>query len=148
MSTRVIGQQTSKAAFKKIWRIKGSPTLGIIGPISGWTLPAGVTFNSRLNTFVDSNGDPTEVEWSTQTTTAVNFLPRGVSTTQNMEVAGVVSTQYTEVVVQWDAATETAIANAWGIVLNSKLWRVERWQLEPLGAVTPTEISLTLVEGE
>ena len=146
--SRVHGIETKAKAFMKLWRLCGSPVLGVIGPISSWTLPDGVFYDKHVGTFVDDASLPVDIDWEDQDTTNIAFLPQGVSFDVGLEIGGVTSTRYTNVILLWTAETEENINAAWGIVIGENLYTIERWSAEPIGVPTPSTLSVSLAEGE
>lgn len=145
--TKPLGARQALTAFTKTWRLSGEPTLQIIHPISEWSLPAGATYDRHLDQFVDAAGAPVPLDWRTQPATAVGFLPKSGSHNAALRMLGIVTTDTMNVVVPWTAQTQARVQNAWGVVLDNRLYRVQSWQPAPAGVAEPVTIDLYLTEG-
>jgi hypothetical protein len=143
---KVIGSLMSKRAFMKLWRLSGKPELAIIKPIAAWTLPAGVSYDSNLDRFVDGSGRTANVGWASQPALTVGFLANPQRNDVSLEVPGVTTVARTNVTLLWSVATQAALAEAWGIVISGKLYRIKNWELIPLGVSTPNSIDVELVD--
>jgi hypothetical protein len=137
-----------KAAFNKLWRLSGKPTLTLIEPISAWTLPVGVAWDSHYNQFVDEDGIGVEVVWRGQPATTLPFLPRRGNKDVRLEAIGVVTIETTNVTLLWSGTAQTKVELAWGVDIGDRLYRIRHWDLKPLGVTSPNEIELSLVEGD
>ena len=138
----------SRKAFMKVWRLSGKPTLKMIESISTWTLPVGVTYNSHFDSFVDGSGETVSVDWSTQPGTTVEFLPAKATSNITLGVPGISSVEYTNVTLLWSSTVEAKLRACWGVVIGSNLYRVQNVELNPLGALTPSDMRVSLSEGE
>ena len=137
------------AAFKKAWRLMSEPTLGVIGPISGWTLPADTSYDPHHDEFLnDDTGAVVAVSWSSQTQTEVEFLPLRGDQVVELDIPGIVTTDMTNVTVLWSSETEALVRSAWGVVLGDRLYVIKRWITKPIGIEQPYQIDLYLTEGE
>lgn len=139
-------------AFARIHRLHGSPTLGIIPPITSWTLAAGVTYNSQFGQFLDVSNAVVSVNYATAATaTTVDFIP----TERNNDIALTIGGSLTQgdvsgqgVIIQWTSALQTAIAACWGVTIGSTLYRVKSWKVFPEGAAAPVRIQIQLNKAE
>jgi hypothetical protein len=118
----------------------------IVPPITQWTLHAGVVYDGNLDTFVNGAGQPVDVDWKTQTLLKVAFLPGQQSNDVTLAVPGVTTVAKTPVTVLWTKDVEAAIRAAWGVAISGKLYRIDKWDLIPLGVAIPNSIDLELVE--
>lgn len=139
-------------AFKRIHALHGSPTLGIIPPITSWTLGAGITYNSQYDQFLNASNAVVSVNYATAATaTTVNFIP----TERNSDIALTIGGALTQgdvagqgVIIQWTSALQTAIAACWGVTIGSTLYRVKSWKVFPEGAAAPVRIQIKLNKAE
>lgn len=147
MSSRTIGAKVARISFLKLWRLRGSPTMRVIKPISTWTLASGVTYDANRDQFVNGSGVPQVVSYLTQPHTIVGFLVNQSRKDVELAIPGVLTTDSIDVTILWTQEMQEQIAACWGIVISSKLYRVSTWEVLPMGTPTPTEIKITLIEG-
>jgi len=139
-------------AFARIHALHGSPTLGIIPPISSWTLGAGITYNSQYDQFLNGSNAVVSVNYATAATaTTVNFIP----TERNSDIALTIGGNLTTgdvggqgVIIEWTSALQAAIAACWGVSIGSTLYRVKTWKVFPEGAAAPVRIQIQLDKAE
>ena len=135
--------------FNKAWHLMSEPYLGLIGPISGWTLPANTTYDPHHDEFLDDGDDSVvEVDWEDQTQTQVAFLPMQGDAVVDLDIPGVLQTDMTHLQILWTSSMETAINTAWGIVVDGRLYVIKRWVRRPIGIEQPYMIDLYLSEGD
>lgn len=144
---KVFGAQQARKGFDILWRLSGKPTLRVIEPVTAWTLPNGVSYDKHRDEFTDSQGNNVTVDWQSQPATTLAFLANNNPNSVDLQVPGMVTTEGYDVTVKWSAATQTAIAQAWGVSINDKLYRVRRWESIPAGVDSPTQIDVSLTEG-
>lgn len=142
------GSNQVRTAFAKLWRLSGEPALQIIPAISEWSLPAEVVYDRHVDQFVDASGAPVVVDWRTQPTTEVHFLPRSDSHNAALRMLGLTVTDGVNVAILWDEMVCALVKEAWGVLLSDRLYRIESWQTIPPGVSGPTMINLSLAEGD
>ena len=145
---KVTGSRLAKVAFKKLWRLSGQPQLRLIKPLANWTVAAGLTYNPKRDQFLNVSNVAVAVDWSNQPCLEVDFLPKPQQNEVDLGIPGVMTLAKTNVTLLWTTAIEAALKVAWGVVISDKLYRVDRWQLIPLGVPTPNSIDVELVEAK
>lgn len=135
-----------KQAFRALWRAAGKPQAKLIGPVSGWTLPSGVTYNAHFDQFVDESKAKVSVSWATQPGTTIPIVPDKASHAIVLAIPGVTTTSTTPVITLWAGDVETAIKTCWGVSMGSRLYRVSSWTPVPEGVPEPSTILLQLQE--
>lgn len=145
---KVAGSRLARIAFRKLWRLSGEPKLKIIEPIANWTLAAGVTYNARHDQFMTASKTAVTVDWTVQPSLEVGFLSKPQRNEVDVAIPGVVTLSTTSITLLWTAETQAALAVAWGVVISDKLYRVERWDLIPLGVPTPNSIDVELIQAK
>lgn len=135
----------SRKAFNKVWKLSGRPTMDVIVPIVNWELPPGVVYDAHRDQFVNALKMDVQIDWRTQPATKLNFLPDMALHNVALELGGMMTSEGMNVVVLWSQSAQNAIANAWGVAISNKLYRVDRWELRPAGVPTPTDISVSLI---
>lgn len=140
-----------RRAFARIHRLHGSPTLGIIPPITSWTLPGGVTYNQQYDQFLNGAGAVQAVNYASWvTSTTVDFIPTRRKNDYALTIGGGLTTANVSrnAVIEWTSAIQAKVAAAWGVIIGSTLYRVKSWEVYPEGAASPIEIRLELDKAE
>lgn len=134
--------------FDEGHKLFGEPTMKIIQPVSAWTLPSGVTYDPHQDQFMDDDDNVVSVTYATQPSTTVKFLPTQQRNDMTIGIPGLVTVTATEqpVTLKWTSAVQAAIAQNWGVLIGSTLYRVKTWEVFPIGATSPIEIKVSLVE--
>lgn len=145
---KVVGSRLVKVAFNKLWRLSGSPKLRLIEPIANWELPTGTTYNARHDQFMALSRAVVNVDWTDQPYLELPFLSKPQQNDVEVGIPGVITMAKTSITLLWSAETQAALAVAWGVTISGKLYRVERWQLIPLGVSTSNSIDVDLVEAK
>lgn len=143
---KTTGATAARLGFTKLWRLQGAPTLRIVAPIPAWITPMGVIYDANHDKFV-FDGQVIPVAWHTQPALVVGFLVNQSRNAVSLEVVGLTTTAGLTVTVLWSADVQAAIQSCWGIGISNVLYRVQSWEVLPLGVTTPTEIRLELSEG-
>ena len=146
MTNVVIGRNQGQAAYNKVWRMMGSPTLSIIYPLAEWTLPEGVTYDRHYDQFLDATGTAVEVDWEDQPVLSSPFLTQRHARDVRLLAPGQSTAHEISVVLPWSSTTQGRIDNAWGVKVDGHLYRVNSWECQPAGVETPVSIVVRLTE--
>lgn len=141
-------QRVQRKAMRIGRRIAGSPVLYLIHPISEWTLPTGVTFNSRFDAFVNASNVPVTVDWRTASEmTAVEFNIGRTNNVATIDPAGLTTfVRVQNVYIEYTDAIWALVTQAWGVSVADKLYRCEGFDTWPFGDADPTRIRLPLIQ--
>lgn len=141
-------RSVGSVGFMQMWRYRGRPTMQVIQPVSAWTLASGVTYDPHQDQFIDGEGGVVSVTYTTQPSITVKYLPSRQNNALTIGIPGLVTVTATEqpVILQWTSATQTAISTCWGVLMGGVLYRVKTWELFPVGASSPVEIRVSLIE--
>ncbi|MBK8188970.1 MAG: hypothetical protein IPK79_00785 [Vampirovibrionales bacterium] len=146
MSNVVIGRNQGQAAYNKVWRMMGSPTLSLIYPMAEWTLPTGVSYDRHYDQFVDAAGTVVEVDWADQPTLSSPFLTQRHARDVKLQLPGQSTQHEMSVVLPWSSTTQDRVDGAWGVLVDGNLYRVASWECQPAGVETPVSIVVQLRE--
>jgi hypothetical protein len=142
----VAGKFQGQAAYNKVWRMMGSPTLSIIYPLAEWTLPAGVSYDRHYDQFIGAGGTAVEVDWEAQPVLVSPFLTQRHARDVKLVAPGQSTSHDISVVLPWSLTTQGRIDNAWGVKVDGHLYRVSSWECQPAGVETPVSIVVRLTE--
>lgn len=145
---RVATQRQAQIAFKKLWVLRGKPTLRAIKPITAWTLATGVTYDKMQDSFVDGNDDVVLVDWRVQPYLPLAFLPSDQPDSVAFALPGMITSATTSVLLLWTQEAHAALKAAWGISVNDVLYRITKIDPHPFGVTTPITIRVELEESK
>ncbi|MBX3050810.1 MAG: hypothetical protein KF753_05010 [Caldilineaceae bacterium] len=143
-----------KAAFRAMWHTYGRPRLSIYEPISGWTLPAGVTYDSTQDRFEDGDGDEVAVDYTDADiadVTLARYVPVTKEERQAVQMGDGSAFEQPglRLRVEYTAAIDTALDSNWAIGVGGTLYRLTdrtKRKYLPVGAGTPVLIEVELME--
>lgn len=145
MST-AYGRSAHRRGFLTLWRVGGQPTLKIVHPISEWTLPAGVTYKPKQDTFTDGSNVKVVVGWTDQPFTEARFIGDESKNDVSIDLPGSKTINTSNVILLWEQVIEDALRAAWGIVIRDELYAIRTWEVNPQGVETPFTIKLSLIK--
>ena len=126
-----------RPAFQFFRQMAGYPTADCIDPTDEWEAPEGYTYDSTHRRFLN---DETGAEWnptlSSLSATTIEILPESGSNLLTMEAAGMIDRG--DVVFDIMPADISTVTNAWGILINSDLYRVRSTERIQPGAASET----------
>ena len=142
------------AAFRATWHAYGRPRLSIYEPISGWTLPVGVVYDSTQDRFEDGDGAAVAVDYADAdiaSVTSVRYVPATKDEKQAVQMGdgGAFDQPGLRLRVEYSTAIDTALDSNWAIGVGGTLYRLtdrtKRVYL-PVGAAIPVLIEVELME--
>lgn len=121
----------------------GARTMSVIGPISGWTLPTGYTYQRATDRIQNATGTvltPSATHYS-GVTTSVSYVPTAVSQElRQLVTAGIVPDGTIDVMIP--AANVAAVRAAWAVQIGSNFYRVGSISEMPYGDADVARIRL------
>lgn len=141
---------TLRDGLRAKWAALGRPLLNIYGPVGGWTLPGGVSYDEGQDRFEDGDGDEVAVDYSTAAMiTTARYVPvQPANSADRVDVGDDLAFDEPGLLVrvEYSAAVETALADTWGIGVGGTVYRqtTKRRRYLPLGATTPVVFEMEL----
>lgn len=132
------------------WITLGRPLLNIYGPVSGWSLPAGVIYDEGQDRFEDGAGNEVIVDYvAVATITTARYVPvQPANRADRVDVGDDLAFDEPGLMVrvEYSSAVETALADTWGIGVSGTIYRqtTRRRRYLPLGAASPKVFELEL----